>query len=81
MSIVKRTNIFNKSDIDKAHSIKDYPNGMYRGSKENLKKKLVEDIKVDPITIDMPKMEARFVRFESSPDGQHFYVVYEIVRS
>lgn len=41
-------------------------------------KKIVSDIKVDPIVIDIPKMKAEFVRFESSKDGQHFYVVYEI---
>ena len=42
-------------------------------------KKLVDEVRIDPIKIDMPQFEAKFVRFEPSPDGQKFYVVYEIV--
>lgn len=42
-------------------------------------KKLVTDIKIDPITVDMPNIKAEFVRFESSGDGKHFYVIYELV--
>lgn len=42
------------------------------------KKVAVTNVKVDPLVIDMPKLCAEFVRFESSKDGQHFYVVYEI---
>ncbi len=35
-------------------------------------------VKIDPITVDMPMLTARFVRFETSEDGKRFYVVYEI---
>ena len=44
----------------------------------HMNKASVDNIKVDPIVIDMPSMVAKFVRFESSKDGKHFYVVYEI---
>ncbi len=42
------------------------------------KRKLVDNVTCDPIAIDMPKMEAKFVRFESC--GDRFYVVYEIAK-
>lgn len=46
--------------------------------KKRIEKVEVNNIKVDPIVVDMPKMKAEFVRFESSSDGQRFFVVYEI---
>lgn len=46
---------------------------------EAMGKVAVEDVRIDPLVIDMPNMTAKFVRFEASKNGQHFYVVYEIV--
>lgn len=46
--------------------------------KKRIEKVEVGNIKVDPIVVDMPKMKAEFVRFESTPDGKRFFVVYEI---
>lgn len=43
-----------------------------------MKKVEIPNVKIDPIVVDMPGLKADFVRFETSPDGQKFFVVYEI---
>lgn len=47
--------------------------------KKNGKRVEIENVTVDPIVVDLPKLKANFIRFETSEDGQKFFVVYEFV--
>lgn len=42
------------------------------------KKVEIPNVKIDPIVVNMPGLKAEFVRFETSDDGQKFFVVYEV---
>ena len=48
--------------------------------KEEVRKVEIHDVKIDPIVCQMPKMIARFVRFETGPTGNELFVIYKIIQ-